>query len=506
MKKYIDYLNEISADELFNRLVGFGLFCEKVPPFLQSEDFLTYVSNITLPFPQVKAKDYMRYSSMRNINVPRQMAIPEPFAYVNLCYSLKDNWIKICTHFKFQTRNQKYKVSRIHLRKLKDTNALFEMNYKNFTKDGEPEDDILIKSKYLVKADISNFFPSIYSHSLSWALKTKEYSKLNTNKEYWFNVIDRNVRNTKYGETNGILIGPHTSNLLSEILLANVDNYLLAKGYKYLRNIDDFECYVDSYEKAEKFLIDLSSEIRKCELKLNDKKSEIIRLPKTNKNTWYNKLSNYVFINTYIDNGVEKIRFKELKTFLDFVIELVLTENNNSSIINYAIKIIANKSLSYNAKQYFLKKIHHLVLLYPYLIPLLDEYVFTIHNISKNTIQEIAQNVYELGIMKGIYEANSYALFWAIKHNFKLNNTSHLSDEAKISKDPIFLLIAYMYDKIDGGKSKIKEYKKIARDLKIEFDRYWLFIYEVLPYSDLKSEFKTMKKDGNISFIKHEFS
>ena len=44
------------------------------------------------------------------------------------------------------------------------------MNYSNWKTDGTPEPDLLIGKKYIVKADISTCFPSIYTHSIPWAL------------------------------------------------------------------------------------------------------------------------------------------------------------------------------------------------------------------------------------------------------------------------------------------------------------------------------------------------
>ena len=505
MRKYSDYTDEITQNEIYDKLVGCGLFAEKIPNFLKSDEFLSYTKTIQIPITNVKAKDYVRYSSMRNINIPRQMAIPEPFTYANLCKAISNNWRRLQVYFKFQTRNQKYKVSRIHLRKMENTCALFKMNYKNLTKDKAPEQEIIIRSKYVVNADISNFFPSIYSHSIPWALKGKKVSKRNRNPSLWFNQLDFYIRNQKYGETNGVLIGPHASNLISEIVLARVDFELVKKGYNYIRHIDDFTCYVETYEKAEKFLVDLSEELRKYELTLNEKKSKIIPLPQASVKNWVNKLNNYIFLNTYYDNGVETLRLKELKAFLDFVIDLLLSENNDTSILNYAIKIIANKKLSPNAKEYFIKQIHHLVLLYPYLIHLLDDYVFKPHNISNVTIKEIAIDIYGYGQEKKFFEATSYAIYWALKYNFTINEITSLKDDAEQSEDAIFLLLAYLYDKkINNGVNQT-EYIRIARNLKTDFDRYWIFIYEVLPLDELPDEYKRMKMNGNVSFVKNEY-
>ena len=206
MRKYVDYNSEISDVELYDALVGYGLFAEKIPNFLTSEQFLKFSKTLSLPI-ATKPKDYIRYNSMRKINIPRSMAIPEPFAYANLCRSLADNWNHLISHFTEKTTNQSFKVSRIHLRKMKDKLFLFEMSYKNFSKDGDPEQDIVIKSKYVASADISTCFPSIYSHSVVWSLVGKAYAKQNRERSHWFNTLDLHIRNVKLGETNGVLMG-----------------------------------------------------------------------------------------------------------------------------------------------------------------------------------------------------------------------------------------------------------------------------------------------------------
>ena len=504
MQKYIDYKNDISETELFDGLVGYGLFAEKIPNFLTSVEFLAFVKTLVFPIND-KPKDYIRYSNMRNINIPRPLAIPEPFAYSNQCKSLSDNWTKIITHFQTKTDTHEFKVSRIHLRKMVGKPELFEMNYKNFDKDGSPEQDIVIKSKYIAFADISNCFPSIYSHSIAWSLVGKTYSKANKNPLNWFNQLDFYTRNVKFGETNGVLIGPHASNLISEIILVSVDKELINQGFKYIRNIDDYSCYVDSYEEADKFFLCLSEELKKYELALNNKKSKIIPLPQASVKNWVTKLNHFNFTNSYKVNGKDAIRVKELKGFLDFAIELMLDEDSDASIINYAIKIISNKHLDSNAKDYYIKQIHHLVLLYPYLTNLLETKVFEPHKIDKTIIKNIAIDIYTFGNKKKIYEACSFAIYWALKYNFKIDIPT-LKEDAIKSADCIFMTISFLYDKRHQKKIYLKEYKDEAKILKKDdFDRYWLFIYETLPWSELTDNFRTMKKNG-LTFIKTEFA
>ena len=111
-KSYYELLNEISADELFDGLLGYGLFTEKIPPFITTENFLGFCKTPPTGFTfNDSPRKYIHYESMRNINVPRVLAIPNPIAYRNQCKVLSDNWDKLLEYFKEQTRNQEYKIS-----------------------------------------------------------------------------------------------------------------------------------------------------------------------------------------------------------------------------------------------------------------------------------------------------------------------------------------------------------------------------------------------------------
>jgi len=524
-KTYFELLNEISQDELFDGLLGYGLFADKIPPFLTAENFLNFCKTSPSGFAfDEKPKKYIHYENMRNINIPRVLAIPNPIAYHNQCKVLSDNWDKLLEYFKIQTENQEYKISRIHIRKIDNSskilqtcyqdlddidlddyptlvqNNLFEMNHKNFCTDDYPEPNLLIGKRYVVKADISNCFPSIYTHSLSWALVTKEEAKKKskpTDSHKWFNQIDKTTRNLKDGETHGILIGSHASNLISEIILTAVDKAMYDKGYRYIRNIDDYSCYIETKEKAEEFLVDLSTELKKYGLMLNHKKTEILKLPLASTENWTRKLKSFVFSN---DN---KLKLNEVRGYLDIALDLMFNNKENSAILNYAIKVLAKKEMTANAKDYFIKTVHHLVLLYPYLVSLLDDNIFTIFKIDKSHIEKISNDLFELGNSKKLYEAMSYALFFSLKYDFLL--IDNLFEKVENSNDAILLLLAYLHDKKFTTHSSIcKKYKKLANTLKDDIDEYWLFVYEVLTEGLLCDNWKNMKSK-QVTFVKSEF-
>lgn len=283
------------------------------------------------------------------------------------------------------------------------------MNYSNWRMDSSPVEDLLIDKYYMIKADISKCFPSIYTHSIPWALVGKEVAK-NNRKKGWFNEIDHFVQNTKHGETHGLMIGPHTSNLISEIILSVIDNALVHKKWQYVRAIDDYTCYVKSEQDARQFLIDLQTELREFGLSLNHKKTIMKELPSATVEHWVRKINSMSIVTSY-----GKVDYKNCRAYLDYAIEISKREGDNSAVLKYAIKVLSGKELTENAKLYLQKTVFHLCLIYPYLIALLDEHIFSFCKTSKGKIQEISNKIYNMGIKCRIFEAASYALFGTVR-------------------------------------------------------------------------------------------
>lgn len=493
-------MNELSPSDLFDGLLGYGLFAEKIPPVFSSKDFCDHYKKGTKLSPENPKCDYIRYESMRCICVPRPLSIPNPFAYADLCMSLKLHWGELKSYFSTTTSNQKHKNSRIHIRKLKNSESIFDMNYKNFSSDGNPQDDLVRFSRYKVAADISNCFPSIYTHAIPWAVKGKAASKVDTS--HWSDELDEKCRNTKYGETSGILIGPHASNVISEIILCRIDEALVNEGFTYFRCIDDYTCYCSSMEEAEDFIASLNKQLKLFELSMNHKKTRITTLPDTSETDWIIRLNSVYFGNTYNADKKQVVPLSVLKTYLDIAVRATI-EGNDAVPLNYAIKVLSSKYLGTKAKEYYINRLKHLVFSYPYLAPLMQEYVFTAFSVSKSDIKELANAMYRYGFEHDAYEASSYALYWAIVNDIQLN----IESEYKVfaTQDCVFMTLSFVYSCINKlGKVVLNKYKTEAANLlATDFDRYWLFIYEVLPQTRLTDSFKNIKKN-KISFIKKE--
>ncbi len=510
-KKYTDFMDEISSDELYEGLLAYGFFSEKLPPVFTAIPFFDYCKTASGSF-KAGWNEYITFRAMRNINIPRLMGIPNPFKYQRVCAELRDNWNKIRAHFHAQTDGQSYRVSRIHIRKEYDKKRIFDMNYKNWRVDGNPESDLLMHdkgtSRFLVQADISTCFPSIYTHSIPWALAGKEKAKQTINKDIWYNSIDRACSDMRNGETHGLLIGPHASNLLSEIILTVVDKKLYDKGYRYSRNIDDYDCYVNSRDEAQRFLRDLEGTLREFDLPLNHKKTKVVELPIGMERNWKHQLSDLPKVGK---SGM--IEYPQVNMFIDTALMLAM-ETGNFAIINYAVKKLKSLKLSTNGKKLAAKRFMHMAALHPYLLHLMEEHVFMPYGVDVASIKALSDTICRDAVKLNDYESLCYSIYFAVRFDFALEGfeDDYIGAQEYVieSRDCLLLIMTWIYfmnrNHWNRNATQVKPLNRVAQELKqADMDRYWLFCYEALTWGSLPGQWRPMKKAG-ISFIRKEIA
>ncbi|MGZ0079658.1 antiviral reverse transcriptase Drt3b [Methylomonas sp. YC3] len=140
----------------------------------------------------------------------------------------------------------------------------------------------------LMTLDVSKCFDSIYTHSLSWAVKDKEFTKSNVSVSSTFSQeFDRVMRHGNHNETNGIPIGPEASRIFAEIIFQEIDNQTIAKldvlrfgvDYTFRRYVDDVFIFSDSEGIARKVYEVYSDVLIEFNLHANTSKSAIFYRP-----------------------------------------------------------------------------------------------------------------------------------------------------------------------------------------------------------------------------------
>ncbi len=370
-------------------------------------------------------------------------------------------------------------------------------------------------SKYKVEADISRCFPSIYTHAIPWALAGKEIAKQNSSNEEYYNLIDSYTRKLNDNETYGILVGPHSSNLISEIILVKID-YKLSKKWKYIRYIDDYTCFVSTEEEADEFITDLVKELREYNLSLNHRKTQKTKLPELS-GYWIHQLQNS------IPNAKNnKTNFREVKSYLELAKKLTFQENNNA-ILNYAIKVISGLEITKNAEEYFIYETFNWAYIYPYLIPLLDEYVINKHIDSflklkegKQVLDQMLCKIYNKNLKDMNIEAIVYSIYYSIKYDV---STLYITfEDLKKTGNAIIYLLGFIHSKKYPNVNNQSDcYENLAKEIcgikengqkvkcdNLNFQENWIFVYEVLPRTLFENRWAEIKKK-NISFLKKDY-
>lgn len=145
------------------------------------------------------------------------------------------------------------------------------------------------KFKYCMKLDLSKCFYHIYTHSVSWAIKNKDYAKDTIGIDTVENTFDELMQRCNYKETNGIIVGPELSRIFAEVILQRIDLDILEelKSKKIFHEKDfNIRRYVDDYLvfTNDKNLLEIIKNVceAKCEpyrLYLNEKKMMVLERP-----------------------------------------------------------------------------------------------------------------------------------------------------------------------------------------------------------------------------------
>ena len=144
--------------------------------------------------------------------------------------------------------------------------------------------------RLVIQADIKDFYPSVYTHTIEWALHGKEESKRSENNNKLGSKIDSLLMCLNNGQTNGVPQGSELIHLITEVLLAYADSCLTKKTrdelqkkglaefseYRILRYRDDYRILCNQQSVGEIILQCLSQTLLEINLKLNSNKTKFI--------------------------------------------------------------------------------------------------------------------------------------------------------------------------------------------------------------------------------------
>lgn len=222
----------------------------------------------------------------------RTFGIIDPYIHNDIAYQLSRNWKTIVdalipedsfiTSYSFPIPIDAKSPGRLgYLRSGRFIYEFIEMTDDDLA-------SVAYKYTHIVKSDIKNFYSSIYTHSISWAVHGKKFVRKSENRrnfELLGNRLDKLFQNANDGCTNGIPIGPVVSDIAAEIIASAVDRVFSSFVKKEaieceaVRFKDDYRILVKSEADAKRVIKCLQCALREYNLELSDEKTKIHALP-----------------------------------------------------------------------------------------------------------------------------------------------------------------------------------------------------------------------------------
>ena len=141
--------------------------------------------------------------------------------------------------------------------------------------------ELSLEYSHVRLTDVSNCYPSIYSHAIGWAIHSRDFLRKKENRfnpALVGNQLDLAIRNSREGQTNGIPQASLLSHLIAELILGYCDTYINEALQEYtdikiLRYRDDYRIFANSDTDCQKALKVISEKLHIFGMKLGSVKT-----------------------------------------------------------------------------------------------------------------------------------------------------------------------------------------------------------------------------------------
>jgi hypothetical protein len=219
----------------------------------------------------------------------RPLKIIHPLLYIDLSNLITepDNWGYIQDLFERSSASSVKCISLPRVSKTEQTDKAEQV--RDWWERIEQESlRLALDFSYIFKTDISDCYPSVYTHSLEWSFHSggrigvKQDIANGVRQAGLGTKIDEKLRQMNRGQTIGIPQGSTLMDLIAEIVLAGVDieftkevsNQLSGfKDYKILRYRDDYRIFTNDLKNGQEMMKILSSVLYQWNFKMNASKT-----------------------------------------------------------------------------------------------------------------------------------------------------------------------------------------------------------------------------------------
>jgi hypothetical protein len=457
-------------------LVSKGYFPRELPPPFTTKPFGNLTKQWRGQTPPGFALDFRRpiitRHAIHNLTrfglVRRQLSIPNPVNFYHIASLLEMNWSGLLPN---------WNSSKISLSKPSVDPAAARAVIPSHPWSSHPLHRAALRatSKYILKSDIDGFYPSVYTHSIPWAIHTKPAAKANRKPNALLgNQIDRCLQYAQDQQTKGIPISPDTSLVIAEILLGRAD-VELAKLIQVIgfRSYDDHELGFRSHADAENGLAALQGVLAEYELQINTSKTKIIELPAYLDPPWGTELG-ALSIGT-------RSQYRDLLRYVDRAFEL-FRQHPGADVLKYSISRLNSIVIASSEWGFFQDFLFQCSMVEPATLHLvidhLHRYEAAGYPIDKVKLETVLNTLMSSRGPLGCGNEVAWALWGAILFNIPVDQMSAKVLEKMI--DPVVALLALDAKNKNLISNQVTFSQWLANMSQAELERnQWLFAYEV---------------------------
>lgn len=344
-------------DEILQKLMEKNIFSEYLPKAFCMDNKKLDVFNAGGSY-----KDYIEpysytMSRLGQKGDRRTISIPDASAYVSVLNYLRDNKsiLKYIANLSIDDINSFSRVVNSDSTLIDDDEGygniihplgVFDSGDKSEEEEKKRSifiDNMLIKIDRtkgacgILHVDISEFYRSIYTHAITTIKLGVEgareaYNNISTDNDYLtYCTLDKVIRSLNGKRTNGLLVGPYISKVISEAILARVDEDLRNKNLVFTRYADDYEFAVYNRDEIDSIKEDIFGIFGRYFFVINNEKTKFEEYPF------------YVFSNFEHALGMTDNEKKDIEVIELFNKFWELEKNGEKGAIRYLLKAYQDK-------------------------------------------------------------------------------------------------------------------------------------------------------------------
>lgn len=460
------------AIDKLKTLLELGYFPVQLPPAFTTVSFAKKYKKLQ-PIWDIKNIPRNRpekFSVARSSYNRRGTSIVNPVSYYSLAKQLSIYWPKIQNHFS---------KSRFSYSRPKIERGIRAIRINRFS---DIHDFRILKSagyQYVLITDISRFFPTIYTHSIPWALHGKEVAKVNRKKtaRFFGNILDNESMSVQDFQTIGLPIGPDTSHVIAEIIGTAIDCELKAElGYwpSGFRYVDDFYLFFNSRAEAEASLSSISRVAAKFELQINAQKTRIIETREMIEESWKYKLKGITV------SDERHTQRDDIHKFFESLLTLEKTYQDES-VVKYGLKVLSSKIIKKPNWDVFESYLLHCGFAYPNTLQILSSIFATYEThgypINRKAVTRFCNAIITNHALSDHHSEVTWALWTMIELKLKLSQESIESLET-LSNSVCTLLALTVFK--NSNPSDAQPFGNLNRFATREslYKEEWLLAYE----------------------------